>query len=1691
MAHRTTTSTELTRRWEWAALTAAALVCLAVSSLALVLHHAEAAPLAHPADETGSLRSSTGPNGPAGAVHRAVEPPSSSAQLGRLRRPPLTDSARLNIARALQSENPPSSFMRSVVSCSGYSKAFDNDSNDHQWTTPSNWSPDGLPGPGDDVCIPDGVNVQLNGGSHVISSLLHGSGGQLYLSGADLEVTGSITSEGDFYNANGVLTLDGPAEFNGTLGTGEGFIKGPGDIDVNGEIQWLRGTITGTGVINMQGTMTVLSGGGGPNSLLQRKLDNHGTINWQGSHEMHVNQGGEINNLAGASFNVITHVNSSGIFGDGSGRFTNQGSFSQHSASFRFFEVAVTNTATLDVLDGELLFYGGSLWTDGPIHAAGNVLSFNSFLQPGTFDFAAGGDITAREVHLNGGTATITGTYNVTDVTTICGVNATFVSPPTDLGADVTVCGTLNLAYGGTQALDHLTTFYGSLITGTIDLDIDGAFDWYGGHLSGFGTTNANGGINLVPGHISYLERELTNNGTATCDSGALYVQGGGHFINPATSLFHSRNNCVITGDAQGRFDNAGTFRNTSTAFSSINVIGFYNSGAVDIQAGPYQFCGHGDQSGPFNAAGQMIIFDSCSDGGWDFLPGANITADTIRFDNGTTTITSTYDVSGLTELDGGHVIINAPPASMGSTLLMNNISFATLELNFPATVTLGTVILNNGAITGQADQLITGSFNWQRGTLGGSGTTRATGGISFASNQLHTLERALSNSATADWTGSGTIQFVGPGRFTNEAGAAFHVQSDGLLTNGFAFPFVNAGTLNRSTGSGTTQFHVGELRNLGTVQVLNGTLDFGGGRLIQTNGQTVLDGGNITNLGSDGVQILGGSLVGYGTLGGSLLNGGHVFPGGVLTAGSLSVAGNYTQQSSGQLHVSLGGTTPATDYSQLIVTGPNSAHLEGALSVDLINGFIPAPGNSFQPVTYPSHTGSFSVFDGDPCVNGHNFSLAYHPTDVTLTAQAYQNADLGITKADTPDPVTAGTPLTYTLTLTNSGPDAADNVTVVDTLPSGVTLESAIASQGTCSGTSTITCDLGSVSASATAAITLVVTPGAGLAGSTITNSATVASTACDSNTANDYATADTQVDAAPAGTITVNTTADDDATNGNCTLREAILAANTNAPVDACAAGLPAPNQDLIDFDLGGGTPSIAIAAALGALPAITERATIDGATGGATRVELNGGLIAGYLNGLTVSSPYVTIRKLVVNRFTQIGIYITGSAPNATIEGCYVGLNAAGTAAGPGNGAVGVQVDSGADGAMIGGSTEDQRNVVGGQENHAGVFLLSNNNRVEGNYIGLNAAGTAAVANLDGLYVYGVNNLIGGSTSVPGAPPGNVISSHGVFTGHGSANADMGIDVVGANNVVQGNIVGLDAAGDVPMPNAHGILVRTGGNLIGGPTSDLRNVISGNSGEGVLVHAAGDDAPTRIEGNFIGTDIGGLSDRGNTFGINVSSGSNVLLGGSSSAPGTPPGNVIAGNVFDGAVIGSSSNITVTANLVGLGSDGVTAVGNGRFGLWAINSGPLQIGGETQDERNVISSNGASGVNVFTTSDVTVTIQGNFIGTDVAGVQASPNVANGVRLNASAGSTVIGGLTAAPGEAPGNVISANGLSGISVGDFAASIGTTILGNIIGLDESGTAALGNAATGVRLENGSFNNAIGGSDQHARRLNLG
>ena len=112
--------------------------------------------------------------------------------------------------------------------------------------------------------------------------------------------------------------------------------------------------------------------------------------------------------------------------------------------------------------------------------------------------------------------------------------------------------------------------------------------------------------------------------------------------------------------------------------------------------------------------------------------------------------------------------------------------------------------------------------------------------------------------------------------------------------------------------------------------------------------------------------------------------------------------------------------------------------------------------------------------------------------------------ADLQVSQADSPDPLVAGQRLTYSLRVDNLGPEIAEGVALIDTLPAGVVFDAATPSQGSCSEEAgVVTCNLGNIANTGFANVVIEVIPG--LPGSSLSNHASVAALSpADSDPAN-----------------------------------------------------------------------------------------------------------------------------------------------------------------------------------------------------------------------------------------------------------------------------------------------------------------------------------------------------------------------------------------------------------------------------------------------------------------------------------------------------------------------------------------------------------------------------------------------------------
>ena len=485
-----------------------------------------------------------------------------------------------------------------------------------------------------------------------------------------------------------------------------------------------------------------------------------------------------------------------------------------------------------------------------------------------------------------------------------------------------------------------------------------------------------------------------------------------------------------------------------------------------------------------------------------------------------------------------------------------------------------------------------------------------------------------------------------------------------------------------------------------------------------------------------------------------------------------------------------------------------------------------------------PLGVSSFGVNPGGDTNFEVSFSAATVPAGSFLTATATDSgnntsefsacaqvaadagtADLSITKQDSPDPVTVGSPLTYTIGVANLGPNAGTNV---DRHRHAAGFGHARV--GHCVARVLQRHDhrhlhARSVANGANVSVGIVVTPNPV---GPLSNTATVTGTGTDPVDANNTATATTTVAGVGPLTFVVTNTLN----SGAGSLRQAILDANARAgTLDTIAFAIP-----------GAGPHTIAPSSPL---PAVSDPAIIDGTTqpgfAGLPRIELDGTNAGGTSSGLFITAGNSVVRGLVINRFGTggpvsqppaadggAGIALVG-AGNNVVEGNFIGTDVTGTIARP-NRTDGVWMNGPSN--RIGGTTAAARNVISANGWRGIVVNGANANRILGNYVGVDASGLADLGNgISGVEVFNSTQTLVGGLATAGR---NIISGNGA----------SGILISGGTfNEARGNLVGTDVTGTSPVPNGGaGIAIAASESFIGDAAAP--NIVAFNTADGIWV-------------------------------------------------------------------------------------------------------------------------------------------------------------------------------------------------------------------------------------------------------------
>ena len=468
----------------------------------------------------------------------------------------------------------------------------------------------------------------------------------------------------------------------------------------------------------------------------------------------------------------------------------------------------------------------------------------------------------------------------------------------------------------------------------------------------------------------------------------------------------------------------------------------------------------------------------------------------------------------------------------------------------------------------------------------------------------------------------------------------------------------------------------------------------------------------------------------------------------------------------------------------------------------------------------------------------------------------------------------------------------------------------------------------------------------------------------------------------------------------NGNTSLRAAIQEVNAqNGPTATIDFLLPGS-----DLDASGRF----VIQPNSALPTVNQPVTIQTslASGVATNfpwVEIDGSNVGGATaDGIRILGDNVTIEALAVSNFPGDGIEVF-NADSATIDEVFSfnndgnGLRASNSASLRIN--EGAFFANGKNGIQVAGSGSVNAEIID-------------------NLVGVEESGTSVVAN--GNNSFGVHIL----------SPASVVQGNTI-----SGNARSGLVISNSDGAtVQGNFIGTDPTGSSEIPNsAFGILLtRSDSNLIGGPTPQDANIVSGNDASGVVI--ATNSASNTVQGNLIGVPASGTGGLGNaSTGVFIRAGAanNLIVG-----------NTIAANtgtqvLIDGA---STASNTLISNLVGVDRS-LTQQGGGSNAILVKSPSNVFGGASPLDSNIIVAPITGTGITFSGANATNNVVQRNFVGGPVG-------MRTGIRLTQNAHSNTIG---------PENEISNNSSDAIQVtnsaGDGNKITQNRIMSNGFGID--------------------------------------
>lgn len=667
-----------------------------------------------------------------------------------------------------------------------------------------------------------GIGTIQNAGSGKveISGILDNTGANLEIN----QATGSIRLEGTINGgtvsfANGKQLIPSRATLRDV--TVLGILQLPTSTGVN-----VFGTTRFQGAALSGGGLTFENGG---------VLNDPVTISGLGG-SIQAQAGGVLTISPTGSITGLTGANSGGLGGDGTVINNGTITWAGQADGFGLTISKLINNGSI-IANLSKIRLAGSTTNNGVITAnASGTIEVKTDLAAAVGSRIDG---TGRVDFIFGQSTFTTGTFALTGALTVYGSNSVV-----NFNGTLSQCS-IELAWGGvanfnaSQDLTGPLFMSGGTFGGTGNIRLTGAVKFTWGSMLGSGVTTiaASATVALGDGGEKYFGRRIDNLGTvnmlAAPTAGCQFISLAGGVFNNLPGANFNVTHGVFRGVASAPFNNSGTFSVLSGDNTDFETMPFNNNGLVKLAGARLGIGGGGTNTQPIEipSTGWLRFMGSYNYSGASSIYGAGV----LQILQGT----HDFKTNGLAV--SGTIYVDSPASVTVST----GFTVATLGLNGTfignAPITIASLSLSNGTLTGSGDITVTTQLSWDRGTMQGTGRTilgsGATGTISPAGGRL---ARRLDNSGNLTTSSTNFrlgVAGQGPATINNLAAGTFVLTggADCIADVAGAHVLNNQGQLR--VAFGTSTFSGITVNNSGAIVVPSGTLELLGGGSVGATG--------------------------------------------------------------------------------------------------------------------------------------------------------------------------------------------------------------------------------------------------------------------------------------------------------------------------------------------------------------------------------------------------------------------------------------------------------------------------------------------------------------------------------------------------------------------------------------------------------------------------------------------------------------------------------------------------------------------------------------------------------------------------------------------------------------------------------------------------------------------------------------